>query len=140
MSGVLIVDDMAFFRRSLRELISGWGWPVAGEAADGAEAVRLYEALRPGLVIMDLHMPGRDGFQALEEIRRIDRAARVVVCSVDSRAETVARAVRLGACDFVAKPVAEDRLFRAVEAVLGPPAPGARRGGGAAAMREGGIG
>ncbi len=140
MGGVLIVDDIAFFRRSLRGLISGWGWPVAGEAEDGAEAVRLYEALRPDLVILDLHMPGTDGFAALEAIRRLDPRARVVVCSVDSRPDTVTKAVRLGACDFVAKPVAEERLYQAVEAVLGRPGRSQGPAGAAPAAERGGAG
>lgn len=121
MSGILIVDDMAFFRQRLHSLFTGWGWSVCGEAADGAEAVRLYAKLGPSLVVLDLLMPGMDGFAALEAIQGRDRAARVIVCSVAGQRENVVRVRRLGAVDFLAKPVSEERLYQAVAAVIGPP-------------------
>lgn len=121
MSGILIVDDMAFFRQRLSSLFTGWGWPVCGEAADGDEAIRLFERLRPSLVLLDLLMPGVDGFAALEAMRGRDRDARVIVCSVAGQRENVLRARRLGAIDFLAKPVSEERLYQAVAAVLGVP-------------------
>lgn len=128
-SGILIVDDMAFFRQRLRSLLTGWGWPVCGEAADGAEAIRLCEQLRPSLVLLDLLMPEVDGFAALEAIRGRDREARIIVCSVAGHRENVVRARRMGAVDFLAKPVSEERLYEAVAAILGlPPGRAARPG------------
>ncbi len=118
---MLIVDDLAFFRKSVRGLLERWGWPVCGEAADGAEAVRLYRELRPDLVIMDLMMPVMDGFKAIEEIRREDPRAAVIVCSAAGKQDAVLRAVRLGARDFLAKPVDERRLYESLERLLGPP-------------------
>lgn len=136
---MLVVDDLAFFRRSVREMLQRWGWPVCGEAADGAEAIRLYRRFRPDLVIMDLIMPGMDGYAAIEAIRREDPQARVVVCSAVGLQEAVMRAIRLGARDFLAKPVAEERLYRALERLLGPPQrPGTRGVPPDGAMIEGG--
>lgn len=119
--GVLVVDDLAFFRRSIAELVRAWGWPVCGEAADGEEAVRQYLLLRPGVVIMDLLMPKMDGYAAIEAIRRADPGAKIVVCSAAGTRDAVGRALKLGVQDFLAKPVDEDRLRRTLERLLGPP-------------------
>lgn len=121
MAGILIVDDVDFFRKDLRELLTGWGWDVCGESADGFGAVDLYRELRPSLVVLDLYMPGMDGFAALKAIREMDPAARVVICSAASQRETIIRAVRMGACDYVSKPIVEERMYQAVAGVLGPP-------------------
>lgn len=120
--GILIADGMDFFRQWLRTLLTGWGWRVAGEAGDGEEALRRAAELGPDLVILDLHLPGLDGFALLERLRRDAPGVPVIVCSAAGRRENVVRALRLGASDFLAKPVAEDRLFTAVARVLGAPA------------------
>lgn len=124
MAGILIVDDVEFFRRELRELLTGWGWEVCGEAADGLAAVGKYRELKPALVILDLFMPGMDGFAALKAIRDMDGEARVIVCSAASQKDLIIRAVRMGACDYISKPVAEERMYRAIAGILGPPPSG----------------
>lgn len=122
LGGILIADGMDFFRQWLRTLLTGWGWRVAAEAGDGEAAVRKAAELRPDLVILDLHLPGVDGFAVLERLRREASGVPVIVCSAAGRRENVVRALRLGASDFLAKPVAEERLFAAVARLLGAPA------------------
>ncbi len=134
--GILIADGMDFFRQWLRHTLTGWGWRIAGEAADGEDAVRKSLELRPALVILDLHLPGLDGFAVLERLRREVPEVPVIVCSAGGRRDNVVRALRLGASDFLAKPVAEERLFAAVARVLGAPAGAGPLPSGAAAKPD----
>lgn len=136
--GILIADGMDFFRQWLRSLLTGWGWRVAGEAGDGEAAVRMAAELGPDLVILDLHLLGLDGFAILERLRREAPRAAVIVCSAAGRRENVVRALKLGASDFLAKPVAEERLFAAVARVLGAPAGAAPAASGTGAGPEAG--
>ncbi len=104
---VLIVDDSVFNRRSLAEIFSANpAIEVVGKAADGEEALRLVNALRPDAITLDLEMPRMDGFTFLR-ILMSKLPTPVVVVSSYSQKDNVFKALELGAFDFVAKP---DRL------------------------------
>lgn len=129
--GIVIADAMHFFRQWLRGALRERGWQVVGETSDGGEVLRLVQERRAGLVLLDLHLPGKDGFAVLGEIQRHAPGVRAIVCSAAGRPDDVLRARRLGAADFLLKPVAEERLWAAVERVLGaPPAGEAGEAGG----------
>lgn len=115
---ILIVDDLDFMRSIIREILSGAGLPVAGEARDGAEAVMKYRALKPDLVLLDIIMPGMDGITALKQLRRLDPECRVVMCSSLGDQESIIQAIRLGAADYVVKPFQRQRLLSAVNRAL----------------------
>lgn len=111
---VLVVDDSAFSRHSLKDLLAGAGFEVAGQAKDGDEGIFLYEILLPDVVTMDLVMPRRDGISAIREIRRFDPRAQIVVCSALTDAKTVREALLSGARDFIVKPYDGARVVEAV--------------------------
>lgn len=111
---VLIVDDALFMRNMLKDIFIRAGYEVAGEAADGAEAVAAYRELRPDLVTMDIVMPGLSGIEALQEICREDPDARVVICSALGQEGLVLQAVQAGARDFIVKPFKEERVLEVV--------------------------
>ena len=69
MARILIVDDAAFMRMMLKDILTKGGFEIAGEAADGNEAVAKYNELKPDLVTLDITMPNKDGIQALKEIK-----------------------------------------------------------------------
>jgi len=110
----LVVDDSAFSRHTLRDLLAGAGYEVAGLARDGDEGIFLYEILRPDVVTMDLVMPRRDGISAIREIRRFDPDAQIVVCSALTDAKSVREALLGGARDFIVKPYDPARVLEAV--------------------------
>ena len=127
MARILVVDDEKDFRDALRIFLERRGHEVL-EAADGFEAVELWRAHRPAIVILDVFMPGKDGIVALWQIREEDAVAKVIVVSagkgtpwsrrrIDKRqALEVAR--DFGADAAFAKPVEPSRLMEAVDSML----------------------
>ncbi|MET1073158.1 MAG: response regulator transcription factor [Umezawaea sp.] len=124
---LVIVDDHPVVRDGLRGMFSGDGdFEVVGEAADGAEAVTLVEAVRPDVVLMDLRMPRVDGVGAITLLREKGNPARILVLTTYDTESDVLPAVRAGATGYLLKDTPRDELFRAVrsaargEAVLSP--------------------
>jgi two-component system chemotaxis response regulator CheY len=75
---IMVVDDAAFMRTMIKDIIISMGHEIVGEAANGEEALRLYPIIRPDLVTMDITMPVMDGVNAVREIRKIDPQARLI--------------------------------------------------------------
>ncbi len=102
--GVLIVDDQEPFRRAARRVVElTAGFEVVGEAADGEEGVSIAAALSPGLILMDVKMPGIDGLEATRRIVAHDRTAKVVVLSTYGPDEYEGPALQAGAVAFLPK-------------------------------------
>jgi len=111
---VLIVDDLAFMREAIRDILENSGITVAGEAPDGAAGIEAYIDLQPDVVLMDITMPVMNGLNALKGIRKKDPNAVVVMCSALGQQEYVIRAIQLGARDFIVKPFRSERIVNAV--------------------------
>jgi PAS domain S-box-containing protein len=117
---VLVVDDVATNRTMLVDSLGMLGFRVV-EAADGAEAIEVAERERPDLVVMDLAMPGMDGFEAIRRMRLMPGMAQlpVIATSASATPQTAARARASGANAFVAKPIAHDLLLASLGHLLG---------------------
>lgn len=115
---ILIVDDVAFMRMMLKDILTKNGFEVVAEAADGVQAVEKYVETKPDLVTMDITMPEMDGIMALKEIRRIDPDAKVIMVSAMGQQAMVIDAIQAGAKDFIVKPFQADRVLEAVTKVL----------------------
>jgi len=100
---VLIVDDHAGFRRCARELLTSEGFVVVGEAGDGEEAVRMAAASTANVVLMDVQLPGIDGFAVTERLLERNRDLRVVLISTRDRADYGGLIDESGARGFVSK-------------------------------------
>ena len=119
MAKILIVDDAAFMRMMIKDILSKNGYEVVGEAENGAIAVNKYAEVKPDLVLMDITMPEKDGIQALKEIRSNDANAKVIMCSAMGQQAMVIEAIQSGAKDFIVKPFQADRVIEAVKKVVG---------------------
>jgi two-component system chemotaxis response regulator CheY len=115
---ILIVDDLAFIKIVLRDILLKAGFRVAGEASNGNEAIKLYEESRPDAVLMDITMPGMDGLTALKRIMEIDPAARIIICSALGQQRLIMQAIQLGAKDFIVKPFQPQRIVTALKKAL----------------------
>ena len=115
---ILIVDDAAFMRMMLSDILVLKGFEIAGEAENGIEAGKLYKRLKPDLVLMDITMPEMDGIKAISEIRNIDNDAKVVMVSAMGQQAMVIQSIKAGAIDFVVKPFHADRVIDAVNKAL----------------------
>ncbi|MBS1706706.1 MAG: response regulator [Armatimonadetes bacterium] len=115
---ILITDDALFMRVTLKNILTQNGFEVAGEAANGKEAVQMYQDLKPDLVTMDITMPEMDGLEALKQIRDLDPEAKVVMCTAMGQKNMVVDAVQAGAKDFIVKPFQPDRVVEAVKKLL----------------------
>jgi NarL family two-component system response regulator LiaR len=114
---VLVVDDHAVVREGLRTYLALQdGLEVVGEAADGEEAVREAERLRPDVVLMDLVMPGLDGAGAMRELRRRLPATRVIVLTSYADDDRLLPAIQAGAAGYLLKNAQPAELARAVQA------------------------
>ncbi len=112
---VLIIDDTAFMRMTLRKLLEKNGYTVIGEADNGVDAVRLYSELRPYLVTMDITMPKMNGIMAIEEIMKINQDAIIVIVSAMGQEAIIIEALNAGAKDFVVKPFKPNRVLDALQ-------------------------
>lgn len=114
---VLIVDDTAFMRMTIRNTLEKNGYEVIGEGEDGRQAVELYKKLKPFLVTMDITMPNMDGISAIKEIIAFDSSASIIVVSAMGQKTLVIEALNAGAKDFVVKPFQPDRIAEALDKI-----------------------
>lgn len=115
---VLIVDDAAFMRMMLKDILTKNGYEVCGEAGNGVEALDRYIELKPDIVTLDITMPEKDGLAALRDIRAFDGGAKVIMCSAMGQQAMVIDAIQNGAKDFIVKPFQADRVLEAINRVL----------------------
>lgn len=115
---VLIVDDATIIRLMLKKMLARYGIVVAGEALDGEEAVRMFDALEPDFVTMDITMPNLDGISATRQILSRHPRARIIMISALGQERKVKEAIEAGAMDFIVKPLKEERLVNSVKRVL----------------------
>lgn len=116
---VLIVDDAAFMRMMIKDILSKNGYTIVGEAENGVIAVQQYEELQPDLVIMDITMPEMDGIGAVRAIKGQNPNANIIMCSAMGQQAMVIESIQAGAKDFIVKPFQADRVIEAVKKVIG---------------------
>lgn len=113
MKTVLIVDDAAFMRVSIRNMLTKLGYEVIGEAENGKVAIIKYQELNPDIVTMDITMPEVNGLDALKAIMKLDPHANVIMVSAMGQESMVRDAVMSGAKGFIVKPFKEEVISAA---------------------------
>ena len=116
---VMVVDDAAFMRMMIKDILSKNGYEVVGEAETGLKALEKYQELKPDLTTMDITMPEMDGITAVKEIKKIDPGAKIIMCSAMGQQAMVIEAIQSGARDFIVKPFQPDRVLEAVRKAVG---------------------
>ena len=106
---ILIVDDAAFMRMMIKDILTKNGYEIAAEAENGKIAVDKYKEASPDLTLLDITMPEMDGIQALN----------VIMCSAMGQQAMVIEAIQSGAKDFIVKPFQAERVLEAVKKVVG---------------------
>lgn len=116
-SRILVVDDERFFREAIRETLEEGGFSVA-TAASGSEALELLADPEIAVMVLDIQMPGMNGIEVLRRVRETHPSLRVLILSAHTDQEIVLEALRLGAADYLAKPLHDEELVLAVRRAL----------------------
>lgn len=111
---VLVVDDAVFMRTMLKKVILSAGDYTVLEAENGEAALKTYDEKHPGLVLLDISMPGMNGIEVLKTIRHSNPNACVIMCSAIGQERMIKEAIENGAADFIVKPF----LPKQIEAAL----------------------
>ena len=116
-SRILVIDDEAAIRDSMRMILEYEGYEFLG-ASGGQEGLALIERESPDLVFLDIKMPGLDGLEVLPRIRAVDESLPVVMISGHATVSTAVEATKLGAFDFIEKPLASERVLVTIRNAL----------------------
>jgi two-component system nitrate/nitrite response regulator NarL len=115
---ILLVDDHPVVRKGLHSCLANReNLKIVGEACNGTEAIQKVKELDPDVVLMDINMPGMDGLQVTEALRKDSPRTRVLVLSVHDTRDYVMRIVKAGARGYVLKDTPPEELVRAIETV-----------------------
>lgn len=120
MARIMVVDDAAFMRQLYVNMLAETSHSVCAQAANGYEAIAMYEEYRPDLVLLDITMPGISGIDTLKAILERDRGALVVMSSALGQDSFIAKCIQEGAKDFIVKPIVRQKLLEKINDVLNP--------------------
>jgi len=115
---IMIVDDAAFMRMMLKDILTKGSHEVVAEAEDGKKCLQIFPETKPDLVTLDITMPELDGMNTLLALKKLDPSVKVVMVSAMGQQESVIQAIKAGARDFVVKPFQPERVLDAVEKAL----------------------
>lgn len=115
---ILVVDDAAFMRLVLKDILKNLGYTNIIEASDGVVAIEQYKKFKPDLVTMDVNMPKMDGVQALKQIIKINPMAKIIMVTAVEQRYIVQEAIRNGAKDYIVKPFDRAMVGTVIERVL----------------------
>lgn len=114
----MLVDDAAFMRMILKNILLGAGYEVVAEADNGLKALEIFSGSHPDLVIMDIIMPEMGGIDCVREIMKIQSQAKILMCSSMGQQALVVEAIQAGAKDFIIKPFQPANVIDVVKKVL----------------------
>lgn len=114
----LIADSVSIMRDNIRAALENEGFSYIFEAENGEDACNIFSEEEIDIVIMDLSIPGKSGMESLRDMKKINSDAGVIICSASSHKELVIEAAKLGASDFILKPLKPGRLIQSVKKII----------------------
>ena len=123
MPTILIVDDEDLDRKVLHSILLSAGYEVVGTARTGEEGIRLFRALKPDLVTLDLMMPQMNGMEVLVALMKEDKKTNALICTSAHSDPVVDLAMRYGAKGYIIKPFQAKSLLNTIKEVIGDPDP-----------------
>lgn len=121
---ILLADDDSLLREALKAILRDGGYEISGEAGNSEAALEMCRSLRPGLVLLDINMPGRSGLSALRTIKKDLPDTKVIMISAEATRARVEEAEAQGAIGFIVKPFNAGRILDEVTAAMAKAAPG----------------
>ena len=115
---ILIADDSVFARKILADILNKNGYKNIVEATNGIETVEKYEKEKPDLLLLDLIMEKMDGIEALQKIMKMDKNAKVIVISAVGQETIASKSLKIGAKEYVVKPIDEHRVMKSIKKVI----------------------
>lgn len=122
MARILIIDDTAFMRKLLTDILSTHGHVIVGVGASAKDAIEKFSALKPDLMTMDIEMPEESGIDTLGAVQLITRdnpTAKILMVSSLSEESIIKAMLAAGACDFIVKPFEQEMIVKTVGRILG---------------------
>ncbi len=116
---ILIIEDSEFERGAIKNILNKNDYNDIVEAESAEKGLELYKSENPGIILLDLRLPGMDGLECLKKLKEINSGAKVIVVTIVGRKDSIDEAVRLGAKAYVLKPVTRDKLIPEIEKALG---------------------
>jgi len=117
MKKVLIVDDASFMRMAIKTMLEKEGFEIVAEAEDGIDAVEKYIKYKPDVVTMDITMPKMSGIEALKQIKKHDKQAKVVMVSAMGQENLVRESIISGAKTFIVKPFKSEQVVDTIKQI-----------------------
>ena len=114
---ILIVDDQPGIRQLLSEILKEEGYAIHN-AINGMEGINKFEEIKPDVILLDMKMPGMDGIEVLDEIKKLSSDAKVIVMTAYGELEPINHARRLGAYGYVSKPFDVVNLCQIIKTVV----------------------
>lgn len=115
---IVLVDDSRMSRNMLKSILEGAGYSVVAEAADGEEAIRLYQQYRPDIITLDITMPKMDGIEALKKLQETDPSVKAIMITAAGQQAKLIEALKCGAKRFITKPFEEEEILTNIDEVL----------------------
>ena len=119
MARVLIVDDAAFMRMTIKQILEANDHTMVAEAENGVQAIEQFMETKPDVVILDISMPEMNGIETLKRLKVLDPGAKIIICSAIGYQDLLAQAIECGAAEFILKPFEKEQLIKAIEKVMG---------------------
>jgi len=117
MKRLMIVDDAAFMRATIKRMLDSHEYEVVAEAPDGSEAVKLYKQYLPDITTMDITMPNMTGIEALKAIKLYDANAKIVMVTSMGQESFIREAIMNGASSFIVKPFQKEKLLEVLDGI-----------------------